>query len=112
MGADGDAGTKLFNAYAIVRHSKNTISTILDDNNALLTHHDHKANLIWDYFKQGLGVSEFEGMLFDLYDLLPPLIDLSVLEADFSKEEIDGTISEFPTDKSPGPDSSGFFRHL
>jgi hypothetical protein len=33
-------------------------------------------------------------MLFDLYDLLPPPIDLSVLEADFSKEEIDGTISE------------------
>jgi hypothetical protein len=51
VGADGDAGTKLFNAYAIVRHSKNTISTILDDNNALLTHHDHKANLILDYFK-------------------------------------------------------------
>jgi hypothetical protein len=51
-------------------------------------------------------------MLFDLYDLLPPPIDLSVLEADFSKEEIDGTISEPPTYKFPGPDSSGFFRHL
>lgn len=87
-----------------MRHKKSTISTLLDDNNVLLSHHEHKAKIIWDSFKQRLGIPEFEGMVFDLEELFPPAIDLSNLEADFAREEVDGIISELPNDKSPGPD--------
>lgn len=37
-------------------------------------------------------------------DLLHAPIDLSDLEATFTKEEIDGIIADLPNDKSPGPD--------
>ena len=49
-----------------------------------------------------LGISEFEGMIFDLEDLFPPVIDLSDLETNFTIEEVDRIISELPNDKSPG----------
>lgn len=67
------------------------------------TQHEHKANLIWESYKQRLGISEFGGMLFDLENLFPPVIDLSDLETDFIREEIDGVIAELPNDKSLSP---------
>ena len=101
---EGDAGTRLFHAHATVRHRKNIISTLIDNNNGVLSQHEHKAKIIWESYKQRLGISEFEGIIFDLEDLFPPSIDLSDLEVDFPREEIDGIISELPNDKSPGPD--------
>ena len=43
-------------------------------------------------------------MLFNLNELLVQHLDLSRLEVNFTKEEIDGIIVELPSDKSPGPD--------
>lgn len=44
---EGDAGTKLFHSHATVKHRRNSISALLDDNNISITQHDQKANLIW-----------------------------------------------------------------
>ncbi|XP_066360901.1 uncharacterized protein [Miscanthus floridulus] len=101
---EGDAGTKLFHAHATVRHRRNTIASLLDDNNIPITEHNQKAELIWDAFKQRLGISEFMGMDFDLEDLLTFHLDLSTLEDDFGAKEINSIILELLTDKSPGPD--------
>lgn len=93
---EGDAGTKLFHAHASVKHRRNSIASLLDDSNVSVTQHDQKANLIWNSFRQMLGISEFGGMLFDLEELFSTAPDLSALEADFSREEIDNIISELP----------------
>jgi hypothetical protein len=93
---EGDAGTKLFHAHAFVKHRRNSIASLLDDSNVSVTQHDQKANLIWNSFRQMLGISEFGGMLFDLEELFSTAPDLSALEADFSREEIDNIISELP----------------
>jgi len=42
-------------------------------------------------------------MMFNLLELLPTTTDLSGIEVDFSKDEIDDVISQLPRNKSPGP---------
>lgn len=70
----------------------------------MISDHNQKEDLIWESFKQRLGVLEYEGMLFNLNELMTTCPDLAELEADFTKEEIDGVISQLTGDKSPGPD--------
>jgi transcriptional regulator len=56
--------------------------------------------MIWESLKSRLGSSESEDMLFNLNELLFQHLDLSRLEVNFTKEEIDGIIVELPSDKS------------
>ena len=65
--------------------------------------HDHKAAIIWKSYKDRLGTSIDPSMLFNLEELIQPQ-DLSDLEAQFTMEEIDQVIKEFPTNRAPGPD--------
>jgi hypothetical protein len=66
--------------------------------------HEEKAEIIWEAFKDKLGSSEFTEMHFNLNELLQPVIDLDDLHNPFSHEEIDNTVMNLPSDKSPGPD--------
>lgn len=66
--------------------------------------HPSKASLIWNDFKERLGSSCFEQMLFDLDTLIAAEADLSSLEAPFTHMEIDNVIKMLPNDKFPGPD--------
>jgi len=101
---EGDAGTKFFHAHATIRNRKNKIPTIQNRNGILVQHHDDKATLLWESFKERLGVSDYTRMLLDLDDLIQPDDDLSSLEEDFSRQEIDEIVSRLPNNKSPGPD--------
>lgn len=56
--------------------------------------------MIWESLKSRLGSSESEDMLFNLNELLFQHLDLSRLEVNFTKEEMDGIIVELPSDKS------------
>jgi len=56
--------------------------------------------MIWESLKSRLGSSESEDMLFNLNELLFQHFDLSRLEVNFTKEEMDGIIVELPSDKS------------
>jgi transcriptional regulator len=56
--------------------------------------------MIWESLKSRLDSSESEDMLFNLNELLFQHLDLSRLEVNFTKEEIDGIIVELPSDKS------------
>lgn len=100
---EGDAGTRFFHAHATIRHVKNTISSLKDSNGNIQQTHE-KAALLWTSFKERLGVTEFNQMLFNLRNLLQPVEGLHVLEEDFSREEIDDIIAKLPNNKSPGPD--------
>jgi transcriptional regulator len=61
---------------------------------------DKKTYMIWESLKSRLGSSESEDMIFNLNELLFQHLDLSRLEVNFTKEEIDGIIVELPSDKS------------
>lgn len=88
----GDVGTKFFHANALG-----------DDSGVLYTNHSAKATILWNAYKERLGVSEFQALIFDLHTLLDNQIDLAWLEDPFTHEEIDVVVAGLPLDKSPGP---------
>lgn len=101
---EGDAGTKYFHAHATIRHRANTITTLLDNQGNLKQCHEDKAELLWRSFKERMGLSEFNQMIFNLNDFLQPSANLEQLEMPFTKEEVDEVVSNLPNNKSPGPD--------
>lgn len=100
----GDENSKLFHANATLRHRRNLITSLSDHSGNLVHDHGLKDDLIWNDFKERLGTSNFEQMLFDLDSLFIQDVDLSPLEEPFSHQEIDEVTKQLPLDKSPGPD--------
>ena len=72
----GDAGTKFFHANATIRHRRNIITKLAIDEGEVHTSHASKELVVWQSFKQRLGVSEFNNMLFDLTSLIQMHHDL------------------------------------
>lgn len=99
---EGDASTKYFHAHATIKHRKNTIACLQDESANGVIDHDEKAKLMWETFKDRLGRSEYNGMLYNLNNILPTSEMLNELEAPFSKQEIDEVVSQLPNNKSPG----------
>ena len=81
----GDASTKFFHANASIKFKRNLITTLENSEGVIVTKHNAKEDLIWDSFKDRLGVSSFQGMNFDLPALIQPDLDLSFLVNPFSK---------------------------
>ena len=66
--------------------------------------------IIWNCFKNRMGVSAGIVMGFDLNALLQPIDGLEFLTEQFTKEEMDDTVKHMPIDKAPGPDGfNGLF---
>jgi hypothetical protein len=100
----GDEGTKFFHANATIKHRKNFIASLIDDNGQELYDHASKADLLWTAYKERLGSSDSISMQFDLGALLHSSTELGYLSEAFSHEEIDDVVKNLPRDKSPGPD--------
>jgi hypothetical protein len=100
----GDAGTKFFHSNATLRHRINYISSLKNEQGECLYSHVAKEGLLWDSFRERIGISEFSEMHFDLTILFQGNTDLSSLEEPFTAQEIDSTVKMLPNDKSPGPD--------
>jgi hypothetical protein len=66
--------------------------------------HEDKAAIIWEAFKDIIGVSELSHIFFDLRDLIQLVANLEGLVAPFQHEEIDSIVKELKSSKSPGPD--------
>jgi len=98
---EGDFGTKFFHTHATIKHRKNTISPLTNDQEAVLTDHEQKAHILWESFEGSLGTSKEEEILFNLDQLIPRSAQLLELNNVFTREEIDGVISDLPLDKSP-----------
>ena len=101
---EGDAGTKFFHAHATIRNRKNTITTLMDSQRNNHQTHELKAQLIWEAFKDRMGKSKFNHMIFNLNELLQPIEGLNHMENPFSKEEIGNIVAGLPNNKSPGLD--------
>jgi hypothetical protein len=57
----GDAGTHFFLANAIVRHISKLIIELASSENLTASNHIDKEQILWDEFRQRLGISEFGG---------------------------------------------------
>jgi hypothetical protein len=101
---DGYICSRFFHAHATVKHRRNTIALLSDDNGSIFSEHDLKANVLWNVFKCRLGSSDFLENVFDLSSLLILQDGLQWLDEPFSKQEIDSIVAALPSDKSPGPD--------
>lgn len=100
----GDAGTKFFHANATIKHRRNLIASLEDTSGHLQTAHEAKALILWEAYKERLGVTDYQDMVLDLQTLLGAPFGLSSLEEPFTHEEIDQVVAHLPSDKSPGPD--------
>jgi hypothetical protein len=97
----GDAGTNFFHANATSKHRHNNILSLTCDNGMVVSSHVDKEEML---FKDRLGTSQPTSMVFNLSELVKPVINLSTLEMPFSRSEIDQIIRNLPANKSPGPD--------
>ena len=100
----GDAGTKFFHANATIRHRRNAILNLKNNNGDIVSSHADKELLIWHSFKQRIGQSDYKEMLFDLPSLIQAHEGLDCLELPFTTTEIDDIVKQLLNDKSPGPD--------
>jgi hypothetical protein len=55
-------------------------------------------------YKERLGQSDSTNSIAPTAHLLHSDIDLTILEAPFTHDEIDAVVKDFPNNKSPGPD--------
>lgn len=80
---------------ATISHKKNFITCLSTLVGETIVDHDHKAQVLWDSFKERLGVSEFTGISYNLASLITTLpMEHLNLDSDFSEEEITTTIKK------------------
>jgi hypothetical protein len=92
----GDGNTSFFHANASIKHRKNLITSLQDHTSNLVQDHHLKADILWKSFKDRLGATEFQGMLFDLPSLFGPGSDLHSLVQPFTNQEIDSMFKLCP----------------
>jgi hypothetical protein len=66
--------------------------------------HEDKVKLLWESFKERLGISEFTQMHFDVNELFHVVDGLEDLVTPFGDDEINIVVMGLPSRKSPGPD--------
>jgi len=95
---------------ATISFRKNTVSQILNEQSAWIQDHEGKAGLLWNSFKNRLGVSSGIKMHFDLSNLITRRNNLQDLVEPWTHSEIDSIVKKMPIDKAPGPDDfNGLF---
>ena len=106
----GDECTKFFHAMPTISYRRNAIPQILNESGAWIQDHNGKAGLLWNAFRNRMGVDPDTTMVFDLETLVQSRTFLSELAEPFQLEEIDLIVRSMPTDKAPGPDGfNGLF---
>jgi hypothetical protein len=60
----GDASTKFFHANATIKFRRNLITCLETNAEVSVFYHQHKADMIWEAFKDRLGVSKFTAIHF------------------------------------------------
>jgi hypothetical protein len=81
---------------------RNFITSLTLEDGSGVFEHEQKAGVLWSAFRDGLGVLEFTGLLFDLSELIP-LVDWPDLDGPFSMVEISTVLKNIPLDHAPGP---------
>lgn len=100
---EGDANTKLFQAVANGRRSKNFIPHI-KCGDEIITDQTRKEEVFFQAYERLLGSAQERGHALDLQYLGIEHSDLHDLEDMITEEEVWKVIRELPPDRAPGPD--------
>jgi len=93
-----------------ISYRRNSISQILNDHGVWIHDHEGKAGLLWNSFRNRMGISANPPMLFNLANLIALVDGLQDFAEPFQQMEIDLIVKRMPTDKAPGPDGfNGLF---
>ena len=77
---------------ATISHRRNAISQIQNDQGAWIQDHEGKAGLLWNSFKNRMGVSTIISMHFDLNSLIHPRDFLQDISDPIQHSEIDAIV--------------------
>jgi hypothetical protein len=91
----GDECTKFVHAMATVNYMRNAITQLKDDDGNMVQDHEGKAALLYNAYKNRMGISTQPQMGFDLSRLVTITVDLNDL-APILHEEIDRIIKLLP----------------
>lgn len=100
----GDAGTHFFHASATVRYKNKMISELTTSDELTFSSHKDKEELLWEEFRQRLGITEFKGFTIQSSLVFNQSTSLHHLENPFSLTKIGNIVKTLPNFKSPGPD--------
>jgi hypothetical protein len=95
-----DANTIMFHAHAHYRQKKNFIAN-LKEGEQVVTSHEEKARVLWEFYSGLLGSHEERDCSLNLVALGLQEHDLSSLDAPISEDEVLNTIKHMPNDKVP-----------
>mgnify|MGYP003702559523 CR=1 FL=1 len=84
---------------ATERFRKNAIISLQDSDGYLVFDHNGKAAVLWNVYKNRMGVSEQPCMVYNLANLFQEKMDLSFLCDQITTKEIDDVIKNLPVIK-------------
>lgn len=99
----GVENSSLFPAMATILLRRNYIASLMLDDGSTVQDHSLKSGILDTSFKDRLGRSDFQAILFDLASLIQQ-VDFPVMDEPFSNEEIDRVVQEMASDHAPVPD--------
>ena len=79
----GDEDTKFFHANVTISHRKNLITSLVDATGQEVHDHHLKVSILWEAFKDRLGISEPCQLDLEIFQLLQQHPNLSVLRDPF-----------------------------
>lgn len=100
----GRENTKFFHAMATKRFRINAISSLIDSVGNQVSDHEGKAAILWNAFRERMGVSMKPKMVFDLSELIEDKCDLMSHCLQITTKEIDEVVKRIPGDEAPRPD--------
>lgn len=86
---------------ASISHRRNAIGSLVIFYGTIVTNHDQNVGILWESYRNRMGVSKFSGISYDLSSLLQ-FHQLDHLADDFSEDELNNVI--IPLDHAPRPD--------
>ena len=106
-----NANSKLFYLRINGRKRKNFIQSLHTDR-GMVTDHKEKEQHIHDHFSKQFGAPVQRQFTLDWEALAIHRHDLSVLEEDFTEDEVHNVVRDIASDKAPGPDGyiGAFFK--
>ena len=100
---ENDANTSFFHKQAGFRKHKNFIPKLVVEDRVVTAQED-KHQILLEHFEGILGQARTRTVSLELAAFHRAGVDLSILDAPFSEDEVWATIKALPADRAPGPD--------